>query len=151
MAVFLYDDAYLNTLLTKRPYIWGVYIENALSNVMSFLMGHGRISGDFAEQVGVIVSEEFGIGRKYSAHSFYINFIYEHGFVGLITFLSMIFYALKKNVSLALMKYNEYVLFTLIAGLVIPMYIGGVSVFDILLTYLILRLFVVSNENSTYN
>lgn len=151
VSIYLYDDIYLNALLTKRPYIWWAYIDATISNNVNMLIGNGKISGDFAENVGAIVAKEFGVGRKYSAHSFYINIIYEHGFLSVLLFVFLLFKSLFKEIPNKFSIYNEYLLFTLVGGLVIPMYIGGVSIFDIFLTYFIFRRCVVNNENSTCN
>jgi hypothetical protein len=144
------DNLYLNVLLTKRPFIWGAYITEAMNNSFSQLFGFGKITSDFAEHVGVIVSDEFGVGRKYSAHSFYINFIYEHGVLG-FSFFCVFLYTVFISVSNteAESKTSEYLLFILIAALVIPMYIGGNSIFDMLLTYTLFRKATLNEKNST--
>jgi len=143
------DDLYLNVLFTKRPFIWGAYITEVMSNSFSQLFGFGKITGHFAEQVGVIVADEFGVGRKYSAHSFYINFIYEHGLLGFSLFCLFIFKMfINTSYTEEETKTSEYLLFTLIAALVIPMYIGGNSIFDMILTYTLFRKAILNEKNS---
>ena len=152
ISIYHYDDLGLNTLLTKRPYIWGVYMQESLNSLHSFLIGHGKITNDFASAVGLIISEEFGNGRNYSAHSFYINFIYEHGVIFSLLFMVMVlsvFYCRKEFIIGSVS--GHALMFFLIAGLVIPMYLGGNSVFDIVLTYLLIRVIVLDEPNNSYH
>lgn len=152
ISIYHYDDFSSNTLLTKRPYIWGLYMQESLNSVHSFLIGHGKITNDFASAVGLIISEEFGNGRNYSAHSFYINFIYEHGVIFSLLFMILVlsvFYCRKEFIIGS--ESGQALVFFLIAGLVIPMYLGGNSIFDIVLTYLLIRVIVLDESNSSYH
>ena len=83
IAIYLFDDVGFNLALTKRPFIWNVYLmEFAKGDIVSQILGNGRILGDFAENVGELVSLQFGVGRKYSPHSLYVGSLFEFGLLG---------------------------------------------------------------------
>ena len=141
IAINYFDDIGLNVVLNKRPYIWHIYlIEFFEGDLVHQLFGYGRITGDIALSVGEMVSNQFGVGRKYSAHSLYIGSLYEMGLVGISLIMFFSFQIIYVNNSKELDDYQFLFLIFLLLGLVSPIYLAGHSASDFVFTLLFMFL-----------
>lgn len=127
VGTFFSQSTNLIEQLSHRPIIWNYYLQEI--NDAPFF-GHGRINLNVANEVGASVNSVIGRGRSYSAHNFYINVLYENGFVLGLLLLIYIFIACVHLRN----KYSIFVVLMLIMGVAEPIYIGGFSPYDNVLT-----------------
>ncbi len=134
IAMLLYDSELLNQILTKRPYIWGFYLDEILSSSQWVVTGLGEVSIDVAEDAGSFVSLFSEFSRAYSPHSSYIVLLYEYGLVSSLILLFCFYIIIDRSSqpTAALV----FLLF-LMSGFSVPVQFGGVRVYDYLFVILL--------------
>lgn len=137
IAEYMYDDEFLNQILTKRPAIWGFYFDYILEYGYLSALGVGPLSQELAIEAGDYISVMFEHSRMYSPHSMYINTFFEFGFYGLLQLLCVSWLAYKKS-HLGIISIVTNVL--LCVGFVAPITFGGVRIYDVLIVMLISRM-----------
>jgi len=148
IAIFLFDDIAFNLALNKRPYIWNIYLSEFISgDSIQQIFGYGKVTGDFAESVGEIISSQFGVGRKYSAHSLYIGVLYEMGVVGFSIIMLYLNYIFKKDGSKNLRDYQFIIFIFILLGLFSPVSLGGHAAGDFIFTLIFLNLLRTRRED----
>lgn len=140
-------NSFANIILTKRPYIWGIYLDAIINaDYLKQIFGNGRIDNNFATNVGELVAYKFGNGRPYTSHSIYINTLYEYGILGFMLIIGPLI-KLMMNHEFKQCESSYIISMLLILGFVTPISLFGITGISIMFSLIV----VYSLKNFTGN
>jgi hypothetical protein len=118
------ESAYMNNVLSKRPFIVNAYIKETLEEDLDrAIFGNGVVNAQMAGHVGDLAKHRFDNSREYSPHSLYVGVIYELGLVGLILLSTILAFGYLVRSSIS--GINEIFVFLTFTGITVPVFVGG--------------------------